>query len=63
MQLFGGEWVAGTLRRLGMRDGEVVESKMVQRRIKAAQQKLATQVSEPRETESAKDWLRVNGVD
>ncbi|HMP17120.1 MAG TPA: SEC-C metal-binding domain-containing protein, partial [Gemmatales bacterium] len=40
MRLFAGEWVANVLTRLGMKEGESIESKMVSRRIEAAQKKV-----------------------
>jgi preprotein translocase subunit SecA len=40
MRLFAGEWVAGILTRLGMQEGEAIESGMVTRRIEKAQKKV-----------------------
>lgn len=40
MRIFAGEWVAGVLQRLGMQEGQAIESKMVSRRIEAAQKKV-----------------------
>ena len=40
MRLFAGEWVGNVLTRLGMQEGEAIESKMVSRRIQAAQKKV-----------------------
>jgi preprotein translocase subunit SecA len=40
MRLFAGEWVANVLTRLGMKDGEAIESGMVSRRIEKAQKKV-----------------------
>ncbi len=40
MRIFAGEWVAGVLQRLGMEQGQAIESKMVSRRIEAAQKKV-----------------------
>lgn len=39
MRIFAGEWVAGVLTRLGMEEGQAIESTMVSRRIQAAQKK------------------------
>jgi preprotein translocase subunit SecA len=39
MRIFAGEWVAGVLTRLGMEEGQAIESGMVSRRIQAAQKK------------------------
>ncbi len=40
MRVFAGEWVAGVLQRLGMEEGQAIESGMVTRRIEAAQKKV-----------------------
>ncbi len=40
MRIFGGEWAKSMLSRLGMREGEAIESKMVTRRIEGAQRKV-----------------------
>ena len=40
MRLFGGEWVGSVLARLGMKEGEAIESRMVSKRIEAAQKKV-----------------------
>jgi preprotein translocase subunit SecA len=40
MRIFAGEWVSGVLTRLGMQEGEAIESRMVSRRIEAAQKKV-----------------------
>jgi preprotein translocase subunit SecA len=40
MRIFAGEWVASILTRLGMEEGQAIESRMVTRRIEAAQKKV-----------------------
>ncbi|MGC8639178.1 MAG: SEC-C metal-binding domain-containing protein, partial [Isosphaeraceae bacterium] len=40
MRKFAGEWVSNVLTRLGMQEGEAIESKMVSRRIEGAQKKV-----------------------
>jgi preprotein translocase subunit SecA len=40
MRIFAGEWVASVLTRLGMQDGQAIESRMVSRRIEGAQKKV-----------------------
>jgi preprotein translocase subunit SecA len=40
MRKFAGEWVKNVLTRLGMQEGEAIESKMVSRRIEGAQKKV-----------------------
>ncbi len=40
MRIFAGEWVKNVLTRLGMQEGEAIESRMVSRRIEGAQKKV-----------------------
>jgi preprotein translocase subunit SecA len=40
MRIFAGEWVKNMLTRLGMQEGEAIESRMVTKRIEAAQKKV-----------------------
>src|SRR5205823_9385845 len=40
MRIFAGEWVQSILQRLGMEEGQAIESRMVSRRIAAAQKKV-----------------------
>ena len=40
MRIFMGEWVRNLMTRLGMQEGEAIESRMVTRRIEAAQKKV-----------------------
>jgi len=40
MRIFAGEWVKNVLTRLGMQEGEAIESRMVTRRVEAAQKKV-----------------------
>jgi preprotein translocase subunit SecA len=40
MRIFAGEWVSNLLGRLGMEEGQAIESRMVSRRIEAAQKKV-----------------------
>jgi preprotein translocase subunit SecA len=40
MRIFAGEWVKSILTRLGMKEGEAIESRMVSRRIEGAQKKV-----------------------
>ncbi|HEY2881339.1 MAG TPA: SEC-C metal-binding domain-containing protein, partial [Pirellulales bacterium] len=40
MRIFAGDWVKSVLTRLGMKEGEAIESRMVSRRIEGAQKKV-----------------------
>jgi preprotein translocase subunit SecA len=57
MRIFAGEWVANVLTRLGMEEGEAIESRMVSRRIEGAQKKL-----EERHFDSRKNLLEYDEV-
>ncbi|MBN1854478.1 MAG: preprotein translocase subunit SecA, partial [Pirellulales bacterium] len=48
MRIFAGEWVKNILTRLGMQEGEAIESRMVSRRIEGAQKKVEEQHFESR---------------
>ena len=57
MRIFAGEWVKGMLTRMGMKEGEAIESKMVSRRIEGAQKKV-----EERNFEVRKNLLEYDEV-
>jgi preprotein translocase subunit SecA len=57
MRIFAGEWVKNVLTRLGMKDGEAIESRMVSRRIEGAQKKV-----EERNFEIRKNLLEYDEV-
>ncbi|NLX55330.1 MAG: preprotein translocase subunit SecA [Planctomycetaceae bacterium] len=57
MRIFAGPWVKSILERLGMKDGEKIESRMVTRRIEAAQKKV-----EERNFEIRKNLLEYDEV-
>ena len=57
MRKFAGEWVSNFLGRLGMEEGEAIESKMVSRRIEGAQKKV-----EERNFDSRKNLLEYDEV-
>jgi len=57
MRIFAGEWVRTWLTRLGMQEGEAIESKMVSRRIEGAQKKV-----EERNFEIRKNLLEYDEV-
>jgi hypothetical protein len=60
IKLFAGEWVQNMLRQLGMKEDEVIESQMVSRRIKRAQQQIEGRAFGSSEAESAERWLEKN---
>jgi preprotein translocase subunit SecA len=57
MRKFAGEWVSAVLTRLGMEEGEAIESKMVSRRIEGAQKKV-----EERNFDARKNLLEYDEV-
>ncbi len=58
MRIFAGEWVKNLLTRLGMQEGEAIESRMVSRRIEGAQKKV-----EERNFESSQEPARIRRGD
>ncbi|MFM9059862.1 MAG: preprotein translocase subunit SecA, partial [Planctomycetaceae bacterium] len=57
MRIFAGEWVKSVLARLGMQEGEAIESRMVTRRVEGAQTKV-----EERNFEVRKNLLEYDEV-
>ena len=57
MRIFAGEWVKNVLTRLGMKEGEAIESRMVSRRVEGAQKKV-----EERNFEVRKNLLEYDEV-
>lgn len=60
MRMFSGEWVENVLRRLGMKEDEAIQSRMVVRRIRSAQQKIENQAIGDRSASSAAEWMELN---
>ncbi|HKB36444.1 MAG TPA: hypothetical protein VKD72_08325 [Gemmataceae bacterium] len=60
LRLFAGDWVGDVLRRLGMQESDAVESRMIARRIRAAQNKIAKLAVLDRPADSAEEWVRLN---
>lgn len=61
MKLFAGEWVTGVLKQLGMRDDEAIESAMVARRIRKAQDGFIPLVVEDEVlSDSPEEWFQSN---
>ena len=60
MKVFAGESVQNILRKLGMSEDEPIESRMVSRRIRQAQQKIEGRAFGSMTAESATDWLQKN---
>ncbi len=60
MEMFAGANVRNILTKLGMQEDECIESNMVQRRIKQAQNKLTKAATGNRPAETAKQWLDLN---
>ena len=50
MRIFAGEWVKNILTKLGMEEGQAIESRMVSRRIEGAQKRSKNVTSRPANT-------------
>lgn len=61
LQAFAGNWIRSVLRRLGMTDDQLIQSRVVSRRIRMAQQKLSRKVTDESVSESAEAWFQKNG--
>jgi hypothetical protein len=60
LRVFAGEWVENILRRLGMSEDEAIESRMVARRIQAAQRSIAENSVSDLSADSAEQWFELN---
>ena len=60
MKIFAGDWVKNVLKQMGMKEDEAIESQMVSRRIRQAQQKIEGNAFGSCEAESAAAWLEKN---
>jgi hypothetical protein len=60
IRAISGEWVDTILKSLGMAEDEAIESKMVARRIRVAQEKLGSRCFTDYEADSAQEWLERN---
>lgn len=61
MRIFAGEWVADTLRSLGVQPDEAIESGMVARRIRKAQDQIRGMLAEEDEpADSPAEWMQKN---
>ena len=60
LKVFAGDWIKNVLRQLGMSENEAIESPMVARRIRQAQQKIEGRVFGSLNAESAAQWLKQN---
>lgn len=60
IRVFAGDWIKNILKQLGMKEDEAIESQMVSRRIRQAQQKIEGRTFGSLEAESASEWLEKN---
>lgn len=60
MRIFAGEWIQKLLENLGMSEDEAIESAMVARRLKQAQEKIESKAIGRSDAESAAQWLEKN---
>ena len=58
--MFASEFVQRILDSLGMTEDEPIESNMISRRVKAAQQKLESTATGNDKASSAAEWLELN---
>ncbi len=60
LKCFAGPWVQGVARRLGMREDEPIESRIVGRRIRSAQETIERQATGDAPARSAQEWMERN---
>lgn len=61
MKRFAGDWMQNVLRNLGMKEEEPIESPMVARRLKAAQNKISKRGMNEHDADSAEEWFKRGG--
>ncbi|MEO1972836.1 MAG: hypothetical protein ABGX07_14850, partial [Pirellulaceae bacterium] len=62
-EIFAGPWVVNVLRKLGISEDQAIESNMVSRRIRQAQQKIEGRAFGSSDANSAAEWLEKNCPD
>jgi hypothetical protein len=60
LKVFAGAWVQDVLRRLGMKEDQAIESRMVSCRIRSAQQKIEDGATGDVPAGSAEEWIEKN---
>lgn len=60
LKIVASEWVQGVLRRLGMKEDDPIEGRMVGRRIRSAQQKIEDRAAGDTPAHSAEEWMEKN---
>jgi hypothetical protein len=60
MKVFGGDWLRNVLKQMGMKDDEAIESQMISRRIRRAQQRIEGRAIGSPDADSAAEWLEKN---
>lgn len=60
LKIFAGAWVQQVLRGLGMQEDQAIESRMVSRRIRSAQQKIEDRATGDSPARSAEEWMEKN---
>jgi len=63
IRVFAGDWVQQVMRQLGMKQDESIQSQMVSRRIRKAQEIIEGRARGSRQAGSASVWLEQNGSD
>ena len=63
MGVFAGDWVKHVLKQLGMKENEPIESELVSRRIRQAQQRIEGRTFGSLQAASAAQWLEKNCPD
>jgi hypothetical protein len=63
IKIFAGEWVGNVLRKLGISEDQAIESNMVSRRIRQAQQKIEGRAFGSSDANTAAEWLEKNCPD
>jgi len=60
MQQFGSEKIIELMKKLGMKDDEVISSSIVTKSVENAQKKIAKKVTNAINAKSQEEWVKIN---
>jgi preprotein translocase subunit SecA len=60
LKTFAGGWIKQMLQRMGAEESMAIESRLLVRRVRKAQDKIAKRAEDVGEADSAEEWLRLN---
>lgn len=62
LDIFGGKKIVDMMRKLGMKEDEMIQNSMISRSLKRAQEKIASKAIISGTVKSQRDWLQNAGL-